>query len=137
MTTEFREVISHCDDMGCGIRMLMAIAPAMDDREGGVAIKLQWMFGKNKYDTDSESIAYLSCASIGKLLLILDGCEKGATDIEAGNDTRVFFMRRRLDGLYRLKIYSSDSVRQIALHLHEAEIFKEILRTTLFRIVFG
>lgn len=137
MTTEFREIISHKSEICDGIRMLMAIVPAADNKEGCIAIKLQWQIGINEWDGDTELVAYLSCADIAKLLLVFDGYKTGVFELESGIDTRVSFRRRGLDGLYKLKIYSGDSTRHIILPMHEAVMVREILRTAIFRIVFG
>ena len=137
MTREFREVVSHKHEMGDGIRMLMAIVPATDEKEGCIVIKLQSQLDQNKWNSDTERVAYLSCADIGRLLMVLNGCKKGVMGLGVG-DTKVSCIHMLMSNSeYKLDLYNANSMMCINLFIHEAEIFKEILRAAIFRVVFG
>ena len=132
MTREFREVISHKSEIGNGMSMLMAIVPATDYKEGCVVVKLRWGF-----DSDTELVVYLSLADVATMLLVFDGYKTGVFELGGGTNASASLRRREVDGLYLLKIYSLDVAKKIALSMHEAVVVREILRTAIFRVVFG
>jgi hypothetical protein len=137
MTREFREIISHPSERCDGMRMLMAIVPAADHRNGCIILKLQKQMGENGWDCDNEYVAYLSYDDIGRLLTVFDGHKEAVFALGYG-DTKVGLIHTtKFDFEYWLDLYDTASIRTIALSIHEAEVFKVILRTAIFRIVFG
>jgi hypothetical protein len=139
MTAEFREIISHPNERWDRMRMLMAIVPAADNRNGRIVLKLQKQMGEKVWDCDNEYVAYLSYDDIGRLLTVFDGHKEGVSRLGYG-DTKVDLIHKittKSDSEYWLDLYDTASARTIALSTHEAIIIREILRTSIFRIVFG